>query len=289
MGDDTIVYEENGNRAASAFRMARLLAKEGYDIVVDLQNNRVSHFLAFFSGAVTRAGHDNRKWAFLLNRKTKDTNPALPPIEHQFTVLKLLGIEAPDKKLELWTQKDEEERVRAFLRSSWVAPSQTLVGVNPGSSARWPTKQWPIENFARLCDELARHNVRVVVTGSPEDAPLAEALLSQTRNKPINAVGKTSITELISLVRRCQVFISSDSAPMHIASGADVPLVAIFGPTDPKRHLVPPARYRVFWKEIPCSPCYLRNCPIGLVCMKKIETQEILDTVLHFLGESAKP
>ncbi|MBI3252956.1 MAG: lipopolysaccharide heptosyltransferase II [Candidatus Omnitrophica bacterium] len=283
--NDTIVYEENGGRYGAAFKMARLLAGENYDIVVDLQNNRLSHFLAFFCGAPVRAGHHNHKWSFLLNRKAKEAGPALPPIEHQFAVLKLLGIDTLDKKLELWTQAEEEERVRAFLRSSWVAPSQTLVGINPGSSPRWPTKQWPVENFAELCDELAKRNIRVVITGSSDDAGLAETLLAQTRNKPINAVGKTSITELVSLIKQCRVFISSDSAPMHIASGVDVPLVAIFGPTDPRRHLVPPARVRVFWKEIQCSPCYLRSCPIGLVCMKKIETREVLDATLRFLGD----
>jgi len=109
-----------------------------------------------------------------------------------------------------------------------------------------------------------------------------------TRNKPINAVGCTTITELAALIRRCQVFISSDSAPMHIASSVDASLIALFGPTDPKRHLVPPTAYQVFWKEIQCSPCYLRACPIGLICMKKIGVQEILDAVLYFIGQKRK-
>ncbi len=72
---------------------------------------------------------------------------------------------------------------------------------------------------------------------------------------------------------------------MHIASSVDAPLIAIFGPTDPKRHLVPPSRYQVFWKEVQCSPCYLRSCPIGLICMKRITVQEVLDAVLHFIKE----
>lgn len=287
--NDAIVYEEEGPRLWSALKMAMLLAKEDFDIVLDLQNNRLSHLIAFLCGARTRAGHDNGKWSFLLNRRARGSSGAMPPLEHQFMVLKLLGIETVDKKLELWTEKDEEASVSDFMRSQWVAPSQTLVGINPGSSPRWPTKQWPIENFAKLCDELAKHNIRVVITGSREDAALAEELLRQTRNKPINAVGKTTITELISLVRRCQVFISSDSAPMHIASGVNVPLIAIFGPTDPRRHLVPPSRYQVFWKEVQCSPCYLRSCPIGLVCMKRIEVQEILDAVLHSLKKEPVP
>ena len=286
--NDTIVYEEalGHKRSGGIFRMARLLAKEDFDMVIDLQNNKNSHLLSYLCGARIRLGHDNGKWSFLLNDKAKEISAsAMPPLEHQFRVLKLLGLETFDKRLELWTEKEEDQKVRDFLESQWVSPSQTLVGINPGSSLRWPTKQWPIENFAKLCDELAKRNIRVVITGSSEDSQSAEELFRLTRNKPLNAVGKTSITELVSLIRRCQVFISSDSAPMHIASSVDVPLLAIFGPTDPKRHLVPPSRYQVFWKEVPCSPCYLRNCPIGLICMNRITVQEILDAALHFIKE----
>jgi heptosyltransferase-2 len=261
-----------------------MLAKEDYDIVVDLQNNKVSHLLAYLSGARVRAGHGNGKWSFFLNKKTTDSNAvAVSPLEHQFRVLKQLGLEDFEKRLELWTMPEEEKRMAAFFESQWVAPSQTLVGINPGSSLRWPTKQWPVENFARLCDELAKRNIRVVITGANEDAANLQDLFDLTKNKPINAIGKTSITELTALIRRCQVFISSDSAPMHIASGLQIPLIAIFGPTDPKRHMVPPTQHQVFWKEVPCSPCYLRSCPIGHICMKKISVQEVLDAVLHFV------
>lgn len=303
--DDTLVYEERtgqnaaspvgrspvgaGRRIAEVLRMGKLLAKEDFDITVDLQNNKISHVLSFLSGARVRAGHDNRKWSFLLNQKTlAGSLTAAGPVDHQFQVLKLLGIETLDRKLEFWTDPEEESAMKDFLSSQWVAESQILVGVNLGSSLRWPTKQWPIENFAKLCDELAKRNIRVVLTGSKDDAPLAESLMSLTRNKPINAVGRTTITELGALIRRCKVFISSDSAPMHVASSVDVALLAIFGPTDPKRHLMPPSSYQVFWKEIPCSPCYLQSCPIGLICMKKITVQEILDATLHCIGEKRR-
>ncbi len=284
--DDTLVCDlGEGFHLKRWWRMSRLLADEGFDLVVDLQNNRTSHLLAFFSGARLRVGHGNRQWSFLLNRRTVDAPAGLGALEHQFQVLKLAGVEQMNKSLDLWTSESEERQVRHFLESQWLSPSQTLVGINPGSSPRWPTKQWPVENFARLCDELAKRNIRVVITGSGEDQALAEELVALTRNKPINAVGKTTITELAALVRRCKVFISSDSAPMHIASSVGVPLVAIFGPTDPKRHLVPPANYQVFWKELPCSPCYLRSCPIGHPCMKKITVSEILEATLFFANE----
>ncbi len=283
--NDVISYEGSANGLSSLANMTRLLAKEGFDTVVDLQNNRLSHTLAYLSGATVRVGHGNRRWSFLLSGRTQPSKTDLAPLDHQFQVLQLLGVDAMERRLELWTEKEDVRKMNTFLESQWVSPSQVLVGINPGSSLRWPTKQWPVENFARLCDELARRNIRVILTGSEQEVPLAEELMSQTRNKPVNAVGKTTIPELIALVRRCQVFVSSDSAPMHIAASSKVPLVALFGPTDAKRHLVPPEHYQVFQKEVSCGPCYLRSCPVGLVCMKKIGVQEVLDSVLHLLNE----
>ena len=286
--DDVIVYEEPERRNLwSLIKMAGVLVREDFDMAVDLQNNRASHFLSFFSLARLRAGHPNGKWSFFLNRRTSGDFAAMGPLEHQLEVLKLIDVDRAEKTLELWTEKKESDSVREFLALQWVSPSQILVGINPGSSLRWPTKQWPVENFAKLCDELARRNIRVVITGSEEESGPAEELFRLTRNKPINAVGRTTITELVSLIRRCQVFISSDSAPMHIASASGVPLIALFGPTDPKRHLVAPESHQVFWKELSCSPCYLRSCPIGHLCMKKITVQEVLDSVLSIASTAS--
>lgn len=285
--DDVITFDEAARpRWANWWRMARILQREDFDCVVDLQNNRASHFLAYFSGARLRAGYANRKWDFFLNRRVPVPSSEVPPVEHQFEVLKRIGIDTFEPRLQLTPAESDARQIGEFLDAHWVAPSQTLVGINPGASPRWPTKKWPVENFARLCDELGRRNIRVVLTGSSDDAALAQELMAQTKNKPVNAVGRTTIPQLAALIRRCQVFVSSDSAPMHIAAAVNVPLIALFGPTDPRRHLVQPDRFQVFWKEVSCSPCYLRSCPIGHVCMKKITVQEVLDATLHFLGSA---
>src|SRR3989338_2896369 len=289
--NDVIVYDDAGSLRgpwASFFQTAVLLARENFDAVVDLQNNKKSGLLAFLSGARRRAGHGDRKWSFLLTDRTRLPS-ALSPLDHQFEVLKLLGIRHFDKRLDFWTNAAEGAKVEGFLRSQWVSPEQTLIGIHPGSSLRWPTKHWAPENFARLCDELAKRNLRVVLTGAAEDARTAERIIALTRNRPINAVGRTSITELGALIRRCRVFVSFDSAPMHVAAALDVPLAALFGPTDPRRHLVPPSHVEVFWKELACTPCYLRPCPIGHTCMKKITVQEVLDAVLRLARTAPEP
>jgi len=288
---DDVVTFDGGTRGWTKwrrlFRLGKFLTDEQFDISIDLQNNRSSHMISYLCGAHTRIGYANGKFSFLLNSKVKDPGLPLSPVEHQFQSLKLLGFSEIDRKLELWTRPEDDERVARYLRDNWVREEQLLVGINPGSSAAWPTKQWPFERFAELCDALSKRNIRVVLTGDASTTALAQDILALCKSKPINAVGRTSVSELIALIRRCGVYVTSDSAPMHIAAAVGTPFVAIFGPTDPRRHVaVPEQKHAVIRKDLKCSPCYLRACPIGHPCMKKITKDEILDKILEF---SRKP
>lgn len=283
--DDVLSFEKFGKRdLRSILRLGRLLAREQFDVCVDLQNNRLSHALSYLSGAHTRVGYANRRLDFFLNQEVKDLRPVVGPVEHQFQLLEKLEIEHPDTRPELSTDPLDEESMSRFLRENWLGENQTLVGINPGSSPLWKTKQWPQESFVELCDALAKDNVRVVITGTKDDLAAAEAIARQARTRPIIAAGRTSIGELIALIRRCRVFVTSDSAPMHIATAVGTPVVALFGPTDPRRHVAPGrAPIAVINKEVKCSPCYLKKCPIGLICMKQILPGEVLERVQAFL------
>lgn len=283
--DDVLSFEKFGKKDIfSMLRIGRLLAREQFDVCVDLQNNRLSHLLSYLSGAHTRVGYANRRFDLFLNRPVKDLRPLVGPVEHQFQLLDHLEIEHPDIRPELTADPMDEESVSRFLRENWLGENQTLVGINPGSSPLWKTKQWPQEAFVELCDLLARENVRVVLTGTADDLPAAERIARQTRTRPIIAAGRTSIGELIALIRRCKTFVTSDSAPMHIATAVGTPVVALFGPTDPRRHVAPGrAPIAVIHKEVKCSPCYLKKCPIGLICMKQILPSEVLERILGFL------
>ena len=283
--DDVITCERFNVFGMGRFlQIAQYLAKEQFDICVDLQNNRWSHVLAYFSGAHTRVGYGTGKLDSLINVKTKNKKDFVSPVEHQFRLLRGLGIDSKKQSLELWTDPRDEARMEQFLKDNWLGEGQTLVGLNPGSSAVWKTKQWPLERFAFLCDQLSKENIRVVITGTAQEAAMAKVLTKKTRSKPIIACGQTNVGELIALVKRCHVFVTSDSAPLHIASAVGTPFVALFGPTDPRRHVeAPQGPFSVLWKEVKCSPCYLKKCPIGHMCMKQISQDEVLSRVQGLL------
>ena len=279
--DDRIVCDLKGRDRglAGIIRLSAILRKECFDTAIDLQNNKKSHLLAYLSLATLRYGYDNGKLSFLLNRRIQDDAPYLDPVEHQFRTLRLAGIKAADKSLALWPSEHDEEEARKFLAENWVKPSQTLVGINVRASVRWTSKNWPSGYIVELCDRLAREfNARTVLTGTGADAAYAGAIARAAKSKPIVAAGRTSIMGLASLMKHFAVYVTPDSAPMHIAAGMGTPCIALFGPTDPARHLPPSSGCIVLCKEreFTCSPCYKSGCPKKVTCMKKITVDEVL-------------
>ncbi len=285
--NNIIVYdkERKDQGLLGLWRLGADLRKINLDFVVDLQNSKTSHILSFLSGAFRRYGYDNKKFSFLLNYKIKDDKLPVSPVIHQLQVLKLFGIDNIDQKLELWPSPEDEEYINDFLGRQWMSEKQILIGLNIGSSKKWESKRWPIENWAKLCDELAiRHNWRILLTGGKEDLPLAEELAKITTAKPIMAVGQTSLTQLAALISKCHIYLTSDSAPMHIALSMGVNCLAIFGPTDSRRHSSLDPKLTIVEKNLKCQPCYKAKCR-DLECLKQITVKEVLETVENIVKQ----
>ena len=283
--DELIICDlkDTDKGAAGLLRLGKDLRRRNFDAVIDLQNNRASHMLSRLSWALDRYGYHNGKWGFLLNHRVKDDKKPLDPVAHQFRVLSLLGLALVDPQLETWPSAEDDAYIDEFLSSQWLSQNQRLVGLNISASSRWLTKSWPAPHMIRLCEELARRDLRLVITGTESDFSSAVALAEAAKSvKPINACGKTTVNQLACLIKRCSVYISADSAPLHIAASVKVPFVALFGPTDPRRHLPPAKDYVLIQKEIPCAPCYKPKCAKKR-CMESITPEEVLEAVLKLL------
>lgn len=288
--DEMIVcdFRQRDKALGGLLRVARKLRAEGFDTVIDLQNNKKSHLLSFLSSAPKRYGYDNGKLSFLLNRKIKDANIPMDPVEHQSKVLGLLGIYEIDKSLELWPTKEDEAWARNFLESHWVKGNTKLVAFNIGSSPRWITKLWPVENFVEICNRLGKDfGIRVILIGRDKSEPRIDDFLRDAKSKPIKSLGKTNIPRLASLIKRCDLLLSSDSAPIHVAASVKTPFIALFGPTDPRRHVAPVNKYVIIKKDFPCIPCYRTHCDRGYVCMRSIKPDEVYNKIIEMLKVSA--
>ncbi len=276
-------FKNRDKGMAGLLKLAATLRKNNFDIVIDLQNNRKSHILSFLTLALNRYGYDNKKFGFLLNHRIKDEKPLMDPVTHQFRILKMLGINLENPKLELWPDEKDENYIDEFLKSEWLSANQKLIGINISASSRWPSKNWPLGHIVKLCEELSCRELRVVITGTEKDLAQGNILINKLKDiKIINACGKTTVNQLACLIKKCAVFISCDSAPLHVAASQDVPFIALFGATDPRRHLAPAKECAVLKKDLSCVPCYKPECKINK-CMELIKPEEVLEAINSLL------
>ncbi|MBU1087229.1 MAG: lipopolysaccharide heptosyltransferase II [Candidatus Omnitrophica bacterium] len=282
--DNLIVLKKKG--WLYMLKQVKLIKKKDFDLSLDFQNNNLSHLISFAAGIKQRFGYRNKKLGFLLNKSTVFTKPDCDPVTHQFKMLEKLDIHQPsDKKLEIWIAERDKEYIDLFLKDNWLNKNQPLIGINPFASQRWVSKSWVVENYAKLADMLSnKYHARIVFTGTANDKIKNKQIIALTSCKPINAAGKTSIMELAAIIERCSVFISVDSAPLHISAAVNTPFVALFGPTDPTRHLPYSKKFALICKNLECSPCYRAKC-FRKSCMLDITVDEVFEAACKLLNK----
>ena len=178
----------------------------------------------------------------------------------------------------------ENQKAESILKELKIRQS-VRVGIHPGA-AYGPAKRWLPENFAKLIDKLGNDGVAVMLFGSKSEKVIIEDIISKTRSKPINLCGKFSIAELSSMMKKCDVVVTNDSGPMHLAGAVGTKLVAIFGSTSPKA-TSPSGKYEIIWKNVDCSPCFKRQCRRNFKCMTSISADEVYDAVKRMLLQGA--
>lgn len=286
--DDLIVCDlKNKDKGLRGLlKWGAVLRRRGFEMTIDFQNNRKSHILSRLSAAGRRFGYNNGKFGRLLNRGVKDNKICNGPVEHQFRVLGPLGIGYSGEKPELWPDSSDEDYAQEMLLQAWVADNQSLVGINVSASRRWTSKNWPQDKTAALINMLCGRDIRVVLTGTEGERKQAEEIISAVKSPKsvINACGRTAdVNQLACLIGKCRVYVSCDSAALHAAAARKVPLVALFGPTDPRRHLPPSDKCEVISKKLKCSPCYKPVCRKG-ACMSGISPEEVFAAVCRLMS-----
>lgn len=260
-------------------KTAKRLRREAFDFSVDLQNSKWTHLLAWLAGIPARFGFARGFAGRFLTHPDNTYAQPDSPVRHQYRVLSKAGVRKLDETLELWSDPSSEARAEEWL----VKNGKRKIGLVIGSSPRWETKRWPLASFQALAERLIqKHKSEIVLIGSPDDAKLIEGQDFWKQNEIINLLGKTSLSELVAVVKRLDVLVTGDTAPLHVAAASQTRLVALFGPTDSKRHMPPAAHAAVFKKNLPCQPCYQGTCrnEEKLACMTHIQVEDVLQAVL---------
>jgi len=170
------------------------------------------------------------------------------------------------------------------------AADRPWLGLNPGAEYG-PAKRWPMHQFIAAARMVhARRPVTWLLLGGPNDAEttrlIAEAL-GRADVPSVNLAGRTSLRELMALLKLCRVLLTNDTGPMHVAAALGTPVVVPFGSTSPE--LTGPgmpgeARHRLLISNAPCAPCFLRECPVDFQCLNGIPAEQAAAAVLELLG-----
>ena len=271
---------------ADVVRTIRHLRARRYDVVLDLQGTIKSAVAAFLVKGDRRIGFAlsdlKERMAALLYTERVTPNGSRPHvIDRNLSLLTALGLETKERAFPIVVTESMERGAARTLEELGLSE---YVVLNPGGS--WPTKRWSPEKFGALASEIARKwELPSLVLHGPGEEGIAERVVEHSNGASLIAPG-LGLREMIPYLQRARLFISGDTGPMHIASAFQVPVVGIFGPTDPARNGPFGQADEAIAKAVPCGPCYKHRCPgYDNVCLVSIEVAEVLDAVRRRLGE----
>ncbi|MBI1824716.1 MAG: lipopolysaccharide heptosyltransferase II [Nitrospirae bacterium] len=278
LADSFIPVPDKKEGFLGQWRLIQKLKKEVFDLAILFQNAFEAAWIVYLASVPYRFGYDREGRGLLL------THPVRIPAKHLHQMTYYLHLVSEFENICLsrrppFLNTNEEEKNAAWkiLRGEGMNPGDFMIGIHAGA-AYGSAKRWETERFAELADCLIREgNVKVIFFGSSEECKVNDEIVSMMSETPVNLSGKTTLRELVALISQCSIFISNDSGPMHIASALNVPLISIFGPTDPKVTSPAGVQNTIIQKETECSPCLLRECPIDHRCMTSIPVSEVME------------
>lgn len=287
--DELIPYEapRGWKGVGQKWKAASDLRQRGFDCAVLLQNAFESAALVWLARIPVRIGYDRDARGWLLTHRIPVPSSDEAPHHQRFYYLELLkrakliaGYSSEAFVSLSYAPAAAEQGRKRFLEHGLIA---SVVGVSPGA-AYGGAKRWLPERFADAALKIAHErNASIAVFGSNEEASICESVRQRVEAAGAvcaNLAGATTLREFIELAAACEVFLTNDSGPMHIASALGVPTVAIFGATDDRATGPTGLHTRVVREPVECSPCLLRECPIDHRCMVRVNADRVAETAL---------
>jgi len=272
-------------------KLLKELKSLNFDVVIDLHANLRSFFIRHLLKAKIKIKYDKRWLArFLLVYLKFLKVKSIHTLDLYLETLKKVGVNSVEKEPKVFLDQESENFLKDFLIEKKIEKDDIVVGIHPG--ARWETKRWPEERFAKVCQILnQKPKFKIVLFGDQKDQKAVESISSRAEDQNLLKTGNLPLDKFMSLIKRCDCFVTNDSGPMHIASALGVPVVAIFGPTHPKLGFFPlGSKNVVLTANVKCSPCSLhgeKRCyKKSRYCMDLIEPEMVTDAVERLLEKT---
>ena len=249
--------------------------------------------MMWFAGVSRRVGYPTAGRGLLLTDRGAEARDGLHQTRRYLHLLSSTGLStedylAPDRipDVSLPLDVDLRELGNSLLSERGVELGVgPLIGINPGAYFG-PAKRWLPDRYGGVAQRLIEsHRANILLFGAPADEPLAGEIQAEMTDPAVDFTGRTSLLELLALMSCCDLVLTNDSGPMHLATALDRPLIALFGSTDEVATGPASDRAVVIHKHVECSPCLLRECPIDLRCFTQISVDEVVSEAERILAE----
>jgi len=268
------------------WRSIRWLRQQAFDWVIDLQCLMRSGAFAWLTNGKLLIGLDEpregaRGFYDLIVRRPSALTHA---VDWYLSVLPLLGVPADGE----FQWLPERPGLAESVRRKWPVERAKWIIIQPG--ARWLNKRWPAESYAEVVRRLAATNLefQFVILGGEEDRPLGEVIARVDGRRCLDLTGRISLPEMVEWIRLSKLMVTNDTGPMHVAAALGTPVVALFGPTEPRRTGPYRQLEHVVRLELPCVPCLKPRCAYAkpLECLRAISPAAVVDAVQRRLGSN---
>jgi heptosyltransferase-2 len=270
--------------------MVAEIREQKFDKALLLQNAFEAAWFAWRAGIPERIGYARDGRSLFLTKAVPVPKPGEIPAHEQYYYLELLRrsnwLDSLPNETFIGLDVPGENRQRAaqFLCSNGVQPDSLRIAIGAGASYG-SAKCWPPDRFAELANRLqAQSAVDIILFGTPAEEPVSSAIAAGMHRPPIDLTGKTPIDDLPALLSQCHLFIGNDSGAMHVAAAVGIPVVAVFGPTDPFGTAPVTPRCSIVQEKPYCSPCFLRRCPTDHRCMTRVTPDAVEAAARHWIS-----
>jgi heptosyltransferase-2 len=262
--------------------------RKNFGLALALPNSLESALGLWLAGAPHRVGYNAEARRPFLTRVVsgQENLKGLHTVFYFLGILRALGEVSRFTPPTLYLETPELAEADALLAAAAGSGSGPWVGLSPGA-AYGPAKRWPPARFAALAAELHRLlQARLVLLGGSDDRPVAAQVQEYLSFPILDLTGKTKLRQAMAVLRRLDLLVTNDSGLMHAAAALGVPLVAIFGSTDPAATGPFTPRATVLHHPLPCSPCFLRTCPEDYPCLTAITVDQVMAAARSWLEET---
>jgi len=282
-------------RRRGSIALARRLARGKFDAAILLPNSFRSALIARLARIPQRIGYDRDGRSGLLTdrllaRRRRGGFIPIATRDYYLGIARYLGATDPDPRMELFTRPEDDQRAVELLARIGRQPDQPLVLMAPGANYG-SAKMWFPQRYAALADRCAAElGASVAVFGSPQEAQILEKVRQLARRPVADLTGRGADLRILkSVMKQSDLLVTNDTGPRHMAAAFGVPVVTIFGPTDPAWSEIGYELERQVMVKVFCGPCQKKRCPLDHRCMGRIGPEMVFEQAAELLRARTAP